>query len=258
MSPIFLKLGAFVVHWYSVMLVLAMFAAARIVKLEALRLGWDKRASAWLAVKCTLIGLVGAHLLYAGTRLDLSGAAWWRMLFDPRYGHVWFGGFLSSWAYCSWHARRHGIARYQMYDVAALAVLVAQPIGRLGCFLEGCCYGRPTNLPWGVIMKHSEFGSSALHPVQLYEALYLSAVFLVLWSRREATVGTGRVAAAYLILAPLGRIGAELFRGDTVRGFVVGGLSTSSFISLLLLLGATLFGLLRSPLAARRHAGKSA
>lgn len=235
MSPIFLKLGAFVVRWYTVMLVLAMFGAGRVVKLEAARLGWDKRASAWLVAKCTLLGLFGAHLLYAATRWDLSGAAWWQMLLDPRYGHVWFGGFLASWAYCSWYARAHGIDRYRMYDVAALAVLTAQPIGRLGCFFEGCCYGRPTSLPWGVVMKHSEFGASALHPVQLYEALYLVLVFLILWSRRRASVGTGRVAAAYLTLAPIGRIIAELFRGDTVRGFVLGRLSTSSFISLLLL-----------------------
>jgi phosphatidylglycerol:prolipoprotein diacylglycerol transferase len=236
MSPIFLKLGSFVIRWYTVMIVVAMLGAARVVRLEAARLGWDVRAAFWLVVKCTLVGLLGAHLLYAATRLDVEGRAFWLLLIDPRYGHVWFGGLLAAWAYCAWYARRHGLAPKQLYDVAALAVLVAQPLGRLGCLLEGCCYGRPTTLAWGVVMKHSEYGEVPLHPVQLYEALYLLLAFAWLWRRRVSLTGTGRVAAWYLILVPFGRLFAEVFRGDTIRGFVIPGLSTSSFISLLLLL----------------------
>jgi len=241
MSPIFLKLGSFVIRWYTVMIVVAMLGAARVVKLEAARLGWDVRAAFWLVVKCTLVGLLGSHLLYAATRLDVQGRAFWLLLIDPLYGHVWFGGLFAAWAYCAWYARRRELDRKQLYDVAAFGALVAQPLGRLGCLFEGCCYGRPTTLPWGVVMKHSEYGSVPLHPVQLYEALYLLLAFSWLWRRRVSLTGTGRVAGWYLILVSCGRLLTEAFRGDTIRGFVIPGLSTSSFISLLLLLAGARF-----------------
>jgi len=116
--------------------------------------------------------------------------------------------------------------------------------GRFGCFSAGCCYGKPTDMPWGVKFNNSDLVDSALrgiplHPTQLYEAGSLFILLMgLLWVFRRR-VFDGQVSLVYFMAYPLIRSLIEIYRGDTVRGFIVDGvLSTSQFISILLFLGA--------------------
>lgn len=237
MYPILLQIGEFKLRSYTVLALAAMFGSMLIVRSEARRYGWNVRAASWLVVQCTLIGFVGAHTLYAFTRFDLPSDEWWRLFWRFGYGGVWFGGFLLSWGWCELWRRRRGISRFQMYDVAAFAVLMALPIGRVGCYLNGCCYGGPTELPWAMWLNTREHGLAGLHPTSLYEMIYSFLLCGVLWSRRKKAF-EGQIASHYLIFAPLGRFFLEFFRGDTVRGFIFGTwMSTSQFIALALCVG---------------------
>lgn len=234
MHPILFTIGGVQVRVYTVMAFVAMMCSMAAAISEAHRLKWDVRGAMWQTVRATLIGFLGSHILYAITRLnDLSGWAWWKMLFNIGHGHVWFGGFLLAWAHCEWYARRHKIPSLQMWDVAAFAVLLANPVGRIGCFFNGCCYGKPSDLPWSVFLYTKDYPAGAsLHPVPLYEFIYQIGLFAALWSIRRRNRHDGQTAVRYLILMPAGRFALEFVRGDTIRGFVFGLISTSQAIAL--------------------------
>lgn len=236
MHPTLLWIGDYEVRTYTLLALLAMLGALAVVRSEARRLGWNTRGASWLTLQATGVGFVGAHLLYAITRLGLPWHDWWRVLFRFGYGGVWFGGFLLSWLWCRRYALRNRIPPLQMYDVAALAALIANAVGRVGCFFNGCCFGTPTDLPWGVLLDTRDFGHEYLHPVPIYEMLYLLSLFAVFWRLRKKNARDGQTAARYLIFMPLGRFLLEFLRGDSIRGFVIGWLSTSQFIAASLVL----------------------
>jgi len=232
--PILLELNGLTLRSYTLMAVLAAFGSLAVVRLEVKRMGWPSGLAWRLVLGSTLIGWLGAHLLFAVTRLGVPWHKWWAILLNVGYGGVWFGGVLAGWAFIHFYSAKKGIPRWQVYDLGAFAILIAQPIGRLGCLLGGCCYGSPTTLPWGVWVENKSYLDHSLHPTPLYEALFQLCVFAWLWSRRKQNAVDGLTAARYLVVVPIGRFVVEFFRGDDIRGFVVGWLSTSQFISLFL------------------------
>ena len=123
---------------------------------------------------------------------------------------------------------------------------VGQAIGRLGCFAAGCCYGKPTDLPWGVtftnIYSARTVGTPldhSLHPTQIYESLFTLLIFFGLLLVAERKRFHGQVVLTYVSVYAIARFAVEFVRGDTARGFLFdGALSTSQFIAILMLLGA--------------------
>jgi phosphatidylglycerol:prolipoprotein diacylglycerol transferase len=150
------------------------------------------------AAAVSVAALAGAHLLF---RLLHGGP-----------GEFWSGGLASTGGVAAGLAAAWATARVagrhplEVLDAIAPAGLLALGIGRLGCFLAGCCYGRPTDLPWGVIFP--DLGPPARHPLQLYSAAADFALVLVLPGRtaapgvvtRRACVAFGLVRAVLEIL----------------------------------------------------------
>ncbi len=173
---------------------------------------------------------------------------------------IWEGGTASTGAYIGGIVAafvaaagyRLPIARF--FDCCAPSVAAAIILGRIGCFLNGCCYGSRSDLPWAVSFPagtgpyHDHLaaglisaGSAALpiHPTQLYEALYVLGVFVLLLVLRRAQREEGELTAVLFVLYPLGRIFSEFLRGDE-RG-VVGFLSMPQVLALALLIAAGTF-----------------
>jgi phosphatidylglycerol:prolipoprotein diacylglycerol transferase len=145
-----------------------------------------------------------------------------------------------------------------MCDIFAPAIALGHVVGRLGCYFAGCCYGRPTSLPWGITF-HDPFAASyvgtplgvPLHPTQLYEAgAELLILGVLLFAEKKGRPFAGRTFWAYMLLYAVSRFVIEIFRGDE-RGMII-GLSTSQFISVVLapLSIAMLVWLSRQPQAA--------
>lgn len=239
MYPALPEIYGFALKSYALLCALAMLAALLPVRSEARRLGWNVESMSWLVITSTLVGWIGAHVLYVITRFDLPAEKWWPLLFKVGSGNVWYGGFLASWLLVDRYARRHRLDLRRMYDLSAFAVIVAQGVGRIGCLLGGCCYGSPTTLPWGVRLRAPDHQNGYVHPVPLYESLFLSVLFVWLWSTRRRR-RAGHTAVLYLSCAAAGRFALEFLRGDRIRGFVWGWLSTSQFVALLLLVAAAL------------------
>lgn len=158
-------------------------------------------------------------------------------------GFVFYGGMILGLLalYIFSHIRKVSFLR--LLDLLAPGVAIGHVLGRIGCLMAGCCYGKLCDLPWAVTFTHpSSLAPKGipLHPVQLYEALGEAAIFCVLITLflRHYFRGRGQLALTYLMLYSVLRFGVEFYRGDVQRGYVtLWGmipeelLSTSQFIS---------------------------
>jgi len=154
-----------------------------------------------------------------------------------------YGGFIGALIASAIFFRRHpGLPFWQTADVCGPAIALGQTIGRIGCLMAGDDYGRPAHVPWAVTFTDPDAASIGgaplgipLHPVQLYESIVCLVLFvaLVRISRRKRF--DGQVMLAYTALYATARFILEFFRGDADRGFIFGGLlSTSQAIALVL------------------------
>jgi len=149
-------------------------------------------------------------------------------------------GALIASALFFWRDAR--LSFWRTADVCGPAIALGQAIGRVGCFMAGDDYGRPSHVPWAVAFTDPDaarIGGAPLgiplHPVQLYESMVCVVLFVVLLQLRRRRQFDGEMILAYTLLYAIARFVLEFFRGDADRGFVFGGLlSTSQFIAVLL------------------------
>jgi phosphatidylglycerol---prolipoprotein diacylglyceryl transferase len=154
-----------------------------------------------------------------------------------------YGGFIGALIASAFFFRRHPqLPVWSTADLCGPAITLGQAIGRIGCLMAGDDYGRPTDRPWAVTFTDPDaarIGGAPLgvplHPVQLYESIVCLVLFAVLVRLGRRKRFDGEVILAYTSLYALARFGLEFFRGDADRGFVFGGLlSTSQFIAAVL------------------------
>ena len=194
------------------------------------RVGAQERKRALLAAGAALLGaLLGAKGLYL-----LTGPEGLTLRERLLGGFVFYGGLAGGLAAGALAARRLRLAALPLLDAAAPAIAIGHGIGRVGCFLAGCCYGRPMDPPLGIVLAEA-LGAPRdipLFPVQLLEAACNLALggFLLWFGRRRCPAG--RTAGLYLLLYAVERFLLEFLRGDAARG-AAHGLSTSQWGALL-------------------------
>ena len=228
---------------YGALLAIAFLVALWVVARQAKREGLDPVIITDLAVWALIGGLVGARLLLVIVDWEhyrQSPRELWSLM---QSAGVFYGGLIGGIAVGVWYVVRHKLSVWRVADVAAPAVILGQAIGRLGCLAAGCCFGRPTDVPWAVTFRDIQAARSLgtpvdtpLHPTQIYESMAAALIFVFLiWLARRKRFH-GQVAAAYVILYSIARFGLEFYRGDRARGFPFDGpLSTSQLIALVLL-----------------------
>ncbi len=235
MFPHLFQLGDFLIPTYGVLLTVAVFVAiavaARLGKAEDLEpsLVWN------LGLVAVLAAVLGAKALMVISDWEFYSAHP-RALFSTatlQAGGIFYGGLVAAVAAVAFYCKRRRIAVLKVADVAAPPIAIGHAIGRLGCFAAGCCYGKPTALPWGVTFKsslaHGLFGTplaTPLHPTQLYEvALELANFCFLAWLLKRKRF-QGQVAAAYLLFYGIARFWLDFLRADAQRGSVFGGAMT--------------------------------
>jgi phosphatidylglycerol---prolipoprotein diacylglyceryl transferase len=196
-------------------------------------------AGGWLSAKLGhVLFEADGHALpggaVAGGVIDLLQAdPWhWARLLEP--GFVQLAGVIGAIAVGLVFLHRQGalFAVPAIADAAVVAVAVGVAIGRVGCFLAGCCYGAPTDLPWAVHFPAShETSGLGVHPTQLYDAAVavVAVVVAAVLQRRGATAGWSAIVVTGLLL--VARFVTELVRADADRG-QIGPLSTSQLLAL--------------------------
>lgn len=240
MYPILFEIAGFPVYTYGVLLASAYLIGLQFALARARARGLDPNRVMDLGIWIIVSALLGAKLLLLVIEWETYGRDPWELLTLMRSGGVFYGGLLTAVIVGVWYLRRHRMPVWTVTDVFAPAVALGHVVGRMGCFFAGCCYGRPADIPWAVTFR-SEYAAQnvgtpiniPLHPSQLYEAgAELLILVLLLVTERKGRPFPGRTFWGYMLMYGISRFIIEFYRGDP-RG-IVGALSTSQFVSVLL------------------------
>ena len=181
-------------------------------------------------------GIVGARLLYVLTNLSEYLKHPLEIIMLNHGGLVIYGGIILATFTGIFFLSKRKLPILKTADVLFPYVALAQSIGRIGCLLNGCCYGRPTGLPWGIYFPGQTI---ALHPTAIYFSLNALAIFIILKIVQERKKFTGQVFLLYFILYPAGRFFIEFFRGDSPHN-IFGLFTLSQIVSIVLFVVALL------------------
>lgn len=235
MKPILFNIFGLKVYGYGTMIAIGIITAILLVSHRAKRQGYDEDKIINMSIIAVIAGLLGGKLLYiiteARTYIEEP-----KNLLDIGSGFVIYGSIIAGALAVYLYSKRNGWDVLKVMDMAIPAIPLAQGFGRIGCFLAGCCYGRPTIMSIGVVFKESFLAPNGihLHPTQIYSAIFdfTLAIFLLYFSKKERN--RGRIFSLYVIIYSIGRFIVEYFRDDPRRSVAV--FSTSQFISILMLI----------------------
>ena len=235
MHPILFRIGSFPIGTYGVILALAALGAILLGRRLASRAGIDPEKVTDLYVYTLLASFVGSKVaMILGDFREFADHPLRFLVENIRHFGAFYGGFVAGVLMAVLYLRRHGIPFWRAADVTAPCLVLAQALGRWGCFFAGCCYGSPTDLPWGVVFPEVPLCAegAAIHPWPVYESLGDLAIFallLLLFRRRRFD---GQVFLVYVTLYAALRGLLEFLRGDEVRGLFLGGtLSLSQIVA---------------------------
>lgn len=225
--PVLFRIGSFEITSFGVMVALGALAGLWVFRRELTRAGLPD-AALDAAVYGLVGGLLGAKLLYVFEHLGESS---FLALFLDRGGMSWFGGFVGGLTagYLTIRSRRWPLV--PVLAAATPALAVGQLLGRIGCFLVGDDYGKPTSLPWGVAFPRGLPPTlERVHPTQLYEAIFLGVLAMVLIGWRRKGLADRTVLGRYFVLAGAFRFLLEFVR---VNVRVLGPLTVAHCFALL-------------------------
>jgi phosphatidylglycerol:prolipoprotein diacylglycerol transferase len=235
MHPILFEIGGFPVYTYGLLLAAAYLLGLQFAIVRARSRGLDQSRVMDLGIWIIVSALVGAKGMLLVVERDRFGWSWNDLV----------NLFRSAGVVALIYLRRHRMPVWTVTDVFAPGIALGHVIGRLGCLLAGCCFGREAaGLPWAITF-HSEFAQQnvgtplgiPLHPAQLYEAgAELLILGWLLLTERRGRPFPGRTFWSYMLLYGVSRFIIEFYRGDA-RGtvdFFGSALSTSQFVSVLL------------------------
>jgi phosphatidylglycerol:prolipoprotein diacylglycerol transferase len=241
MHPELFSLGPVTLYSYGVLLAASYLLGLQLARRRAAARGLDPGRILDLGIYIIIAALVGAKALLLVVDFDTFRQSPGELLSLARAGGVFYGGLVAAVGVAFWYMWRHELPFWTTCDVFAPGIALGHVTGRLGCLAAGCCYGKPTDVPWAIIFTDPKALANVgtplnipLHPTQIYEAgaeLLILGVLLGLERRRKG--GTpGQIFWLYMLLYAVTRFVIEFYRGDP-RG-AVGMFSTSQFISLLL------------------------
>lgn len=241
MRPELFEIGPLTVHAYGFFLALA-FIVGMLVSFWYLRKQFmDAYVVFELVLAAAVGGIIGARIFYIIGHWSEFSSTWWEIFyFWDVQGLVFYGGFivgiLAAVAVIRWRGLSIGV----VLDSGGLAVPAALAVARVGCYLNGCCYGKSTSLPWGVTFPLSTQLSMGMppnpvHPTQIYEIIMDLAILVILLAVYKRFRYRGEIMLAFIMLYAVARFTNEFFRAHT-------NASANLFFQLLSIAGFLLAG----------------
>jgi phosphatidylglycerol:prolipoprotein diacylglycerol transferase len=236
--PIAFHIGSLPVRWYGVMMALGFFAglwtATRRARLAHVHGDAIADVTLWLMIG----SIIGARTVYVTTywNQEFARAPLSEIFMIQHGGLVYYGGLIgaavAAFGYLSWKK----LPLWTVLDILAPSAALGNVFGRIGCLLNGCCYGRACDLPWAVHFPADHATSAAaVHPTEIYDALLNLVLYFALawWFRRRKF--EGQVFALYLMGYAVFRSVAEYFRGDYPADHIHRGLTSAQVLSIVIL-----------------------
>ena len=238
-------------HTYGLLIATGFLLAMVLAKRQAERENEDPDQVVDLAFYLLLAGLLGARVVFILTKLEDYVHHPLEIFMFWRGGLVWYGGFIAAALCAFYYSKKNRLPYFKYVDILIPYMALAHSFGRLGCLCAGCCFGKPTDLPWGVVFPNGSMvqqaqqsaglvsltaRSLAVHPTQLYEAGAELAMFWLLLLMRRNKRFHGQLFLVWVGSYPALRSTIEMFRGDKERGVYI--LSTSQYISILVAFAA--------------------
>ena len=225
MYPELFSIGPLTIHSFGVMMALAFVTAGLVLVWQLRKKGIDPQITYSLVIAAIIGGMVGAKVHYLIIHPDQFSQA----VFSGR-GLVWYGGLMGGALAVTLVAWRSKYRVAVIADAAAPALAVAYAVGRMGCFLNGDDYGKPSGLPWAMAFPKGDPPTTTLvHPTQLYEILASLAIFAILvWVLAPRLKRVGVLIWSYLCLAGVERFLVEFVRTNQP---VLLGLTQQQWIS---------------------------
>ena len=254
MYPTLIKIGSFEITTFGLMMFLAFLTAGWVLTRQFRRYGLTEDLASSMVIAAAIGGIVGAKIYYAILFHDIH------LLLD-RAGLVWYGGLIGGFLACSWLIWKNKVDYFTAADATAPALAIGYALGRIGCFLVGDDYGRPTNSWVGVAFPKGSPPTTAeelrrfgvtidpsippyeilkVHPTQLYESAAALVMFFILMALASRPHLRGRVFGAFLVLMGIERFLVEIVRAKDDR--FLGPFTIAQLISVLLvIIGTFLF-----------------
>lgn len=211
MHPIICKLGPLTIHSYGLMMAVAFCVVTILVSRHAKTQGLNPELIPNLLIVLVVSGIIGARILFVILNLKfyLNNPVEIVMFFHG--GLAWFGGFILASLAGGIYLRRKHLDVWRIFDMVIPYIALAQAIGRVGCFLNGCCFGKES-LRFGLYFPVHD---AVLIPTQLYSVLALLGIYIILRIRQLRIYSKGGVFYLYLLLYSSWRFSIEFFRGDS-------------------------------------------
>ncbi|SRR6266567_10904 len=240
MHPILFEAGPFTLYAYGVLLAAAYLLGLQFALVRARARGLDPKRIMDLGIWIIVSALLGAKLLLLARDFRHVRQNPRDLLDLARSAGVFYGGLIAAVVVALIYLHWHRMPLWTTTDAFAPGIALGHIVGRLGCLMAGCCYGRPTSVPWAITFHDPAAAANVgtpldqpLHPTQLYEAgAELAILGFLLWLEKRGRSFPGRTFWSYMLVYAVSRFVIEFYRGD-VRGSV-GPLSTSQFVSVIL------------------------
>lgn len=218
MHPILFKIGFLTIYSYGTMLAAAFLVVIFLISVKAEQKGISSDIVFSLGFRIIIWSVIGARLLYVLLNLrEFSNPI--EILFLNKGGLIFYGGLLGGIASAIVYLKKQNTRILDFFDLACPYLALGQAIARIGCFLNGCCYGKPAKVA-GVIFSPdsiagARFCNVPLHPVQVYDALCNLIIFIVLLKYGQKNNKTGILFFSYLLLYSAERFVFEFIRADS-------------------------------------------
>lgn len=244
MYPILIKIGSVTIYTYGVFVALSFVAGILLALNIGQKEGIPKGKIHDIAFYIFIAAIAGARLFFILTQLEYYTENPLDIVKVWEGGLVFYGGLLLAVPTLFIYLKKNALPVWKTLDVFAPCLAIGHAIGRIGCFFAGSCYGKPTDLPWGVVFNDPNTNAIKgvpLHPTQLYESFAETGIFIFLMILRRHKVFDGQIMWTYVLSYSVVRFIIEFFRGDRIRGFIYGDFSIAQGISIVLFLVAVVF-----------------
>ena len=241
MFPDLFSIGPFTLHTYGLFVATGFLVGLMVTVKVGKTEGITPQQTMDIGFVMIVAAIVGSRLMYVLMNISYYVKRPMDIFKMWQGGLVFSGGIVCVVLAVLWYTRRHQLSFWKTADMWAPAMAVGQAIGRIGCFMAGCCYGKPTGSRWGVVFTdpHSLAPLNIpLHPTQLYSSASNFIIFFILLLLHRKKTFDGQVFLWLLVLHSTARLFVERFRGDD-RGMILeSGMTVTQLVTLALLIGA--------------------